>query len=218
MPVAASPRGGGAWKVAAVIVAAVIFLLSIPVGAVLLSILLPALHRGKTEGKARLAPMELFAPEKTVALYDVGERIGSEGLDLDFGRVWNLPQDTRQRGDMLRWISESGVDLLIGTQGTHWGLITSETNALELAIVPNDAWDDPARIETVAVQMKFDKITTEDEGFVIHVLPKDAPLPLTFSFRTAGGNSGLMQLTRLGEEPDQADFRFKLAKSPGRKR
>ncbi len=218
MPVAASPRGGGAWKVAAVIVAAVIFLLSIPVGAVLLSILLPALHRGKTEGKARLAPMELFAPEKTVTLYDVGERIGSEGLDLDFGRVWNLPQDTRQRGDMLRWISESGVDLLIGTQGTRWGLITSETNALELAIVPNDAWDDPARIETVAVQMKFDKITTEDEGFVIHLLPKDAPLPLTFSFRTAGGNSGLMQLTRLGEEPDQADFRFKLANSPGRKR
>jgi predicted Ser/Thr protein kinase len=213
-PVLAVPRSGGAWKVVAVIVAAMIFLLSIPVGAILLSILIPALHRAKP--KARTAQVELFSPEKMVTLYEVTERMGSEGLDLDKGLVLDVPPEVslERLADVRRWFADEGVDLLLVAENNEYGFVIAETNGVKLTFVPGSAWNGTANPDPAAILADFARIERR-KGLVAHFLSEDARLPITLTFETAAGTSGLMQLTGFSNEtPAHAVVRFKVANRP----
>ncbi len=88
---AAPPANGGGWKVAAVIVGAVLLILAIPVGAILTSIILPAVARGRAIATHRqMAPT--FVVRGTVTDAVTGQPITGARVDENhYGSRPNRP-------------------------------------------------------------------------------------------------------------------------------
>ena len=109
-------NGGGGWKVAAVIVAAVLLVLAIPVGALLLSIGLPAFAKGRE--RARMIQQQMnqqvptFVVRGTVTDAVTGQPIAGARVDDNSGgpRPHQPPQqawtDAQGHYELLTWYEE----------------------------------------------------------------------------------------------------------------
>jgi TPR repeat protein/tRNA A-37 threonylcarbamoyl transferase component Bud32 len=111
---AAPPANGGGWKVAAVIVGAVLLILAIPVGAVLMAIIVPAVTRQRAtvtqQQMARLAPT--FVVRGTVTDAVTGKPIAGARVDDNaFGTRPNRPPqqawtDAQGQYELRTWYEE----------------------------------------------------------------------------------------------------------------
>ncbi|HEY5912978.1 MAG TPA: serine/threonine-protein kinase [Verrucomicrobiae bacterium] len=221
-PLQAAPAtaGGGVWKVAAVIVAAVMLIIAIPAGLLLVGMALPALHRAKasaaerTAQRAEAARMRsaAFGPVKEVTLNGLETGRGSEALDLDSQRVLDLPVDIGKRpeSEQQQFLTTQGLDLLVERCQGQWGLMTPAGNELTLSSVPDDFWiNGPVSPPPATVKAVFAE-TIRRGCWVVHVLSTNTPPPLTFSFRTGNGGKGVLRITAFGEDPDYAKVQYKL--------
>ncbi len=219
-------RGGGAWKVAAVIVAAILLLLAIPIGAILLSIGLPAFLKARE--RARIVQGEVisevpitpplsvsFSPVREVLLNDLDESRGNEALSFASGQLLSFAPDFGQQSAEARavWLDKNHIDLLVDYARGQWALVSRGLQFRDLHIAAWDApqigfggqWPDTEVLET-----------RETREGTLYLLPTNAQPPLTFTFRTANGDHGVLQITGLfTNEPRGMKLRYKLAQLPG---
>ncbi len=211
-PVAPRPARGEAWKVAAVIAAAVMLVLAIPAGVVLVSMTIPAIQRARTI--ARLQAIQ-FTPVKEVTLRGIEPGRLYQALDLDSGQVAETParrasagQDTELlKSNLLTWLAAQGMDLMAARGRDRWRLVTTADDELKLTPVPNEFWDRKT-FEIAPVAEDVIAGTIRKDGLVEYRLAPNAQPPLTFRFETRSGAKGLLQVTALGESPDYARLRF----------
>lgn len=222
---------GGAWKVAAVIVAAVLLIAAIPVGLIVLSVALPALHRAKARAqqeqvanlpwvdlerqlhraKARAQQEQVFFAPQQATLNGLETGRGSEALDLDAGLVTNLPPELKSQpgNDGIKWLHQNGVDLVVERVRGRWGVLTASSNELQLRSVPTDVWLNPVlRPPDPEVQPVIEE-TLRRGDMVIYVLSTNARPPLTFSYQTGNGGGGILQFIAFGEDPEHAKIQFR---------
>lgn len=209
----ASP-GSGAWKIAAVIVAAVMLITAIPVGAIVLSMLLPALSKAK----ARAQLINSYLPLQEVTLNGLESGRGQEALDLDGGQVLNLPGELRERrgNEDIAWLENNGVDVVVERVRGRWGLITASGNELKLTPVTHSTWLNVTVPPTVPLQEEVFEDILRRGNMVVYVLRTNAQPPLPFSYQTASGGKGLLQVTAFGEDPDYAKVQIKRQRATGR--
>lgn len=212
------PFSGAGWKVALVVLAGLLVLIPLLVGSgLLLSIVVPTVMRARSKMNASRLELSIppaparFAQPEEVILNDVNEKHGGQALDLDQGRLLDLPADLEQRPaeERQRWIG-LGADLLLDRVGGKWGLLTFAANELQLAPVSNDEWavDQPLNPPLPLERTVLEQTLRRGE-WVVYVLSANAPLPLTFRFTTADGATGLLQVTAFGEDPNYARLQFK---------
>jgi serine/threonine protein kinase len=222
---------GGAWKVAAVIVAAVLLIAAIPVGLIVLSVALPALHRAKARAqeeqvanlpwvdlerqlhraRARVQQEQVFFAPQQATLNGLETGRGSEGLDLDTGIATNLPPELRNQpgNEGIKWLNQSGVDLVVERVRGRWGILTTSSNELKLTSVPDDLWLNPGlQPPFYALELVLEE-TLRRGDMVIYVLSTNARPPLTFSYQTGNGGSGILQFIAFGEDPEHAKVQFR---------
>jgi len=151
------------------------------------------------------APATSFGPMREVTLNDMDDLRGGEALDLDSGRLLDLPKDTGKRpeSEQVQWLKEHSADVLLDNVNGRWGLLTSTDNKLKLAPVPNEKWE-------VATEHDLSQaLAAEPSGleikqlrsWTVYVLATNAQPPLTFAFQTGSGTRGLLQITALGPGP-----------------
>ncbi len=211
-----APAGGGggvAWKVAIVVIAAVMLLGALVIGGGLLtSIALPAFVRAREKARQ---PSATFGTPTAVVLNDLDERRGSEALDLDTGRVLDIPEDLNSRTEPERqsWFKQKGADVLLGRTGRerpHWILVTPLENELALTPTVDDEWTRDQFVVPPPMGVRVTVAETlRQNGWVYYVLATNTPPPMTFRFATAQGQKGLLQITGFGVDPDYAKLQFK---------
>lgn len=157
-----------------------------------------------------------FGTPTAVVINDLDERRGSEALDLDTGRVLDIPEDLKSRSEPERqsWFKQNGADVLIGRTGRerpHWILVTSGENELALTPTVDDEWTHDRFVVPPPMAVRATVAETlRQNGWVYYVLATNTPPPVSFRFATAQGQKGLLQITDFGLEPDYAKLRFKL--------
>jgi len=162
-----------------------------------------------------------FGPVREVTLNDIDEQRGSDALDLDRGRLLDVPKDVEKRpeADRIQWLTDQGLDLVVDKAGRRWRLGTTTGNELELAPLGNVDWDavtERSLSNALAAGPKGLEIKKVPSSQV-YVLPADAQPPLTFAFRTASGATGLLQITGFTERPNSMRLRYKLVLPEGSK-
>ena len=95
-PMPEQPRGGGAWKVAAVVVAGVMLLLAIPVGGMIFAIAIPNFVKART--RAKLAQQQTLAAQSLADEVKRGEEAWKSG---DYDQALKLLRPASQQGDAL---------------------------------------------------------------------------------------------------------------------
>lgn len=205
--VSPASTGGGAWKVAAVVVAAILLLTAIPVGLILLSITLPALSRAK----ARAQLVNAYLPMAEMNLNGLETGRGSEALDLDTGMALNLPAELgAQPGNSgMGWLEQHGADIVIERVKGRWGLITTSGHELKLVPVPASTWSHLTMPPVGVPQPEVFEDILRRGNMVVYVLSTNVQPPFSFSYQTASGGKGLLQVTAFGEDPDYAKVQFK---------
>jgi predicted Ser/Thr protein kinase len=201
------PATGGGWKVAAVIVAAVLFITAIPIGAILVAIALPALQRAK----ARAEMTQTVAPVREVTMRALAGGQGSEALDLDSGRLLDIPAELLNPpgSNTVAWLEENGADLVVNWGGGQWAFLTPGTRELTLLSVPNDLWLNPVVDPPPAVMLRVFQETHREENMVVHVLATNVQPPFTLKYRTAEGGEGLLRIQGFGEDHARVKLQFK---------
>ena len=150
------------WRRFAVVAALVLLaMLLIPAGALFLWVATPNLIKSPQPAQAIAAdsrpvvrvedeppPMAAmlaanFGPVREVTLNDIDELRGAEALDLDSGKLLDLPKDLEKRTEpaRLQWLKDQSADMLLDNVGGRWGLMTIADNELKLAPLPNNSWD-----------------------------------------------------------------------------
>jgi uncharacterized membrane protein len=163
------------------------------------------LAAGRDAPPPMTAPAASFGPMREVTLNDMDDLRGGEALDLDSGRLLDLPKDTEKRpeSEQVQWLKEHSADVLLDNVNGRWGLLTSTDNKLKLAPVPNEKWE-------VATEHDLSQaLAAEPSGleikqlrsWTVYVLATNAQPPLTFAFQTGTGTRGLLQITALGPGP-----------------
>ena len=160
------------------------------------------------------APATSFGPVREVTLNDIDDLRGGEALDLDSGRLLDLPKDTGKRpeSEQFQWLKEHSADVLLDNVRGRWGLLTPTDNKLKLAPLPNAMWESAAErdlSQALAAEPAGLEII-QHRSWTVYVLATNAQPPLTFAFQTASGASGLLQITRFGEKPNSVRLRYKL--------
>jgi predicted Ser/Thr protein kinase len=214
-PQAAS--GAGAWKVAAVIVAAILLILAIPVGSLLLAIGIPAFQKARERSRqmaAAITPQTAlavsFGPVQEVTLNDLDDAHGNEALSFASGQPLSLPADFGQRtAEALEgWLDSNRVDLLVDFARDRWALMS---RGMQFRDLHDKAWDAPHIgfggdwPDTAVLEIR------EARGATLYLLPTNAQPPLTFAFLTASGQAGVLRITGLfTNEPRGMKLRYKL--------
>jgi hypothetical protein len=112
LPAAPPPRGSGGWKVAAVIVAAVMLVLAIPVGGILVAIALPNFIKARDRARQLRQPVPMYAVHGTVTDALTGRPIAGARVDDNFyGTRPNRPPqqawtDDKGHYGLLTWYEE----------------------------------------------------------------------------------------------------------------
>jgi len=213
------PRSGGhTWKSATVI----FLMLAIPVGALLIAGLMKMQSRdrniqGEVIAEVPITPPRAvrFGPVQEVILNDLDEARGNEALSLARGGLLSLPADFGQRTAAARagWLDSNRVDLLVDYARGQWAILSRGVQLRDLHIGAWDAphlgfggeWPDTAVLET-----------RETREATSYLLPTNAQPPLSFSFRTASGDHGALQITGLfTNDPRGMKLRYKLAQLAG---
>ena len=199
-PAAAS--GGGAWKIAIVIVAVVILLGALVVGGLLFAaIALPAFQRAAARAKAS------GAAAQTVSLASLDHAGGDRFLDLD---RWGAVTPPRQYSNWPRqqkheWLRAYGIDLMtMGNEVAQWKLLTPVDNGIKLTRVSSDAWDkdrpDADFWSTLGPPEPSEDLQFVTQGVELtQVLLEGRPTDPdhSFAFETANGGRGLIRVTGL---------------------
>ena len=159
-------------------------------------------------------PTAGFGPEVEVTLNDLHEYRGSDLLDLDAARTLDLTRDFEKwpREQQTLWLQDNGVDLMLDHLD-QWGLVTPHGNRVKLVRVDHPLWEQPS-LEQLGRELSrpHPRVQTRVRlDITIYLLGIDATPPLTFAFQTANGARGLLQLTRLTEQPNSARLRLKVA-------
>ena len=152
------------------------------------------------------APATSFGPMREVTLNDMDDLRGGEALDLDSGKLLDLPKDTKKRpkSEQFQWVKEHSADVLLDNVNGRWGLLTSTDNKLKLAPLPNEKWELATERDLLqALAAEPSGLEIKQHGtWTVYILPTNAQPPLTFAFQTGAGTRGLLQITALGPSPD----------------
>ena len=173
-----------------------------------------AMAAGRDAPPPMTAPATSFGPAREVTLNDIDDSRGAEALDLDSGRLLDLPKETEKRpeSEQFQWLKEHSADVLLDNVNGRWGLLTSTDNALKLAPMPNEKWESATErdlSQALAAEPPGLEIK-QVQSWTVYILGKNAQPPLTFAFQTDSGASGLLQITRFGEKPNSVRLRYKL--------
>jgi hypothetical protein len=207
-PAAPAPAGSSAWKVAAAIVAGILLVCAIPVGALVVAMTLPALHRAKAASEYNAQ----FGPAQKVTLSAVKVHGPVQALDLDNGQVADLPAEVRQESRVVNWFAERGLDLTVSREEGSWALVTAVTNQLRLSPVPKEAWLHKTETDPPKALFLLSDLKEGNALWTTERLSSYPELPVTFAFKTANGARGLLRVTGLDETADCATLEFKLRK------
>ncbi len=95
------------------------------------------------EPPAAVALAVSFGPVRELTLNCVDDFRGSEALDLDSGRLLDLPKDPGKlsKPEQAQWFKEQSADLLLHNANGRWGLLTTVDNELKLVPLRNDRWE-----------------------------------------------------------------------------
>ena len=179
------------------IIAAVMIVLAISVGVLLLAIAIPSLSRARERARAMgltqdvpppvAALLANFGPVREVTLNDIDELRGAEALDLDSGKLLDLPKDleTRPEPGQMQWLKDQSADLLLDNVDGRWGLMTIADNELKLVPLLNNSWEassesslsnalsgppggvkaDPQRLHRVYADDRWEMVREKDLSF-----------------------------------------------------
>jgi tRNA A-37 threonylcarbamoyl transferase component Bud32 len=163
------------------------------------------------------APMLSFGPELEWTLNDMDDGRGGDALDLDSGRLLDLPKDLERRTELesKQWLKEHSADLLLDHVGGRWGLLTMSDNELKLAPLAQENWANLSPYEFAsALAAESAGLEIKQHGsWRVYVLAANAQPPVTFCFQTADGVRGLLQITRFTLEPNAAHLRYQPIRS-----
>ncbi len=166
---------------------------------------------------------------------------GKDAIDLADGKLVDLPKDFDAWPAVTRhnWCGENNVDLFVTADPVPAGLNTlrpvgtpawqlaAPNGWLQLAAVWNDRWDNtaskwdlraaldsttPGKATTLGGLSIQDVEVYERRGTDYFDIV--AGLPVTFAFKTAHGDLGLLQVLRYTQEPRGMRIRYKLAQPP----
>jgi hypothetical protein len=175
---------------------------------------LPALAKAK----ARAELINAYLPLQEVTLNGLESGRGQEALDLDSGQVLDLPVGVREQpgNKGIAWLEENGADVVVERVRGRWGLLTTSGNELKLAPVTRSIWLNVATPPTAPPQQQVFEEIIRRGNMVVYVLRTNTQPPLPFSYETASGAKGLIQVTAFGEDPDYAKVQFKRQRGTGR--
>lgn len=216
LPLPAATPGNSSWKTAAIIVGALLLVLAVPVGAIVASITLPALSRVK----AIQDYSRQFDQVRQVSLHNLRLRAPGEGMDLDANSVDAIPREVLDAGDdnaIANYVLGRGCDLMLSTDEGGTALLTPRDNELKLSPVPNAVWERPSQVAgsgspIAVVPETISQVVRGAGPWVAYILAAGEQPPLTFSFETAKGTRGLLQISSLGGDPPVASIRYKKYK------
>ena len=165
-------------------------------------------------GLLTLTAAASFGLMREVTLNDMDDLRGGEALDLDSGKLLDLPEDIKKRpeNEQSQWLKDHGSDVMLDHVKGRWGLLTSTANALKLAPLANEQW------ESATERDLSQALAAEPSGlemrklrsWTVYVLPTNDQPPLTFAFHTVSGVRGVLQITGFEEEPNCARLRYKV--------
>jgi serine/threonine protein kinase len=201
-PASAPARAdGGGWKTAAVIVAGVMLMLAVP--AVL--ILLPMIARQQSAFpvvKTGEQPnFTIFGPVVQREMPLRSDNHWTDLLNPDTGEVFHLSdfQDS----------SPSGLEIMYGRQDNLAGL-GGRNSVVVLRSNPNQ-WDQITDLQGL------DRLPAQTTNFGTRTwLPTsqaDKALPITYLFKSAAGNIGILQITGFTDNPPGVKIRYKLVQN-----
>ncbi|MEP6663710.1 MAG: hypothetical protein ABJC04_08605, partial [Verrucomicrobiota bacterium] len=161
----------------------------------------------------------LASIERTVN--DIDEKIGNECLALESGELVGFNEaeiKALPKGEQQKWFDDRGVNVLMDTVGGKRGLGLRNVTA---TLVSNDAWNwenvsdgHPRNIRSeleAAVRPDAPGVAYKDRsGFRWHLIPTNAPLPMTFALRTSAGRLGILQILTFTDDPGGVKIRYKL--------
>lgn len=151
-------------------------------------------------------------------LNDVDEHRGHECLVLETGELLDFPADEDfkrlSRAEQEQWFADHRINALADTVGGQHGL---GLRGVTLARVTNALWDRATATELEAALRSGEPgvPVKSRQGFQWHLLPTNAPPPLTFALRTDAGRLGILQITALLDAPNGLKLRYRLAPSGG---
>lgn len=150
----------------------------------------------------RAQPASEFLPPVEEFIRDDGER-EDMFMDLDSGRLWTPPAALRgaPQRELLSWMRETGVDVVCEVVPSVRGLIGFEMVAIPVGA---SVWT-ATRGEVVR-----ERLSWAQPGTPVTLSGK-GDLPATFIIRTREGGAGVLQITRLFDDPPRgARIRYKL--------
>ena len=207
------PRPDRFWqRFAVAIVLVLLALLMIPVGAIVLSIALPALNRAKVKMQSKSEPAQLsllFGPVIERIVNDLDENRGDEALNFRTGQLLSLPADFEQRREA--WLNDNGVDLLVDFARDRWALVSRGMQFRDLA---NEQWKRTDALGGVWPESEVLE-KRESRGGTFYLLSTNSQPPLTFGFQTSRGDLGMLRIVGLLDNPRGMKLRYKLATLSG---
>jgi hypothetical protein len=203
--------GGGAWKVALVVIAAVTLIMALAVGGLIaFSIAAPAFFRAREKARQLAAGQVAGWTERHVSLASLSlleQGQGQHFLDLDSGQAvaWPPPFNVWSRDRKQEWLREHGIDLMItGSSVQQWSFLTPVDNPVTLVKTAPDAWDQgPGWLNEALLQykpVKGEALQLLDQGLELIRMPlegRPTQPEHNYAFRTSEGAIGLIKVIAL---------------------
>jgi serine/threonine protein kinase/formylglycine-generating enzyme required for sulfatase activity len=174
-----------------------------------------------------------FGPVIERVLNDQGDRMGSDVLRLEDGKLFNLPKgldfawrtnaDPKQmpHDDQQHWLDDTRVNFAVSSGDVdQWDIVTRKA---KIAMLPDARWETmPAadlRQRLPGLTWKTPKELYRNPAdpsneFAVLALPTGTIPPVTFAFETGDGDFGLLQIVSFGawnaEKAREVKIRYKL--------
>jgi TPR repeat protein/tRNA A-37 threonylcarbamoyl transferase component Bud32 len=226
LPMPGQPsRGGGGWKVAAVIVAAVMLLLAIPVGAILLAIAVPAFTRARAQASRIQQQINQQMPDLVVrgTVSDAGTAEPIAGARVDdnaYGARPNRPPqqawtDAQGHYELRTWaeehtlaVSASAYQTKLFTLPTKQGLHLQRDGKVQIDFQLQPAESGATNLSSADVQELDDTVSRGSEAWKSGDYSKALALLLPAALKghpVAQHRIGVMYALGQGVEMDWAE-------------
>ncbi|MBI3850194.1 MAG: serine/threonine protein kinase [Verrucomicrobia bacterium] len=159
-----------------------------------------------------------FGPVIERTINDLDEQQGNEALGLLTGKLLSLPAEMGKWPQQSRmdWLRTNQVDLLVDYAKQRWALIGFGWKVGDLS---DDGWERivPGGLEAaLAAGTRLLEPRTNPSGS-FHLLPTNAPTPLTLAFQTPTGDRGVLQIIGFTDNPRGVKIRYKLVQNAEKK-
>ncbi|MEA3188306.1 MAG: eukaryotic-like serine/threonine-protein kinase [Chthoniobacter sp.] len=152
---------------------------------------------------------EKFAAQSQPTLAPVIEREVKEGLDLDNGRLAELPESVTKKNDItetildaVAWMEREGMDVFADTRTHFFGV------GMRSIVRDKRAWENLSASQVIAI---LDASITKPSTYVpLEPLVKEA----TYIFQTREGGKGILQI--LGVTDEGVKIRYRLTQAAGK--